>query len=119
MAGRGGGRVGGARTRRASGDDAATAQTLAGRARDELTYSAALVLCCGRTEEEFVRRAAAIGREPEELRANGAAGTVDEVTAKIASFAEIGARRIYLQVLDLTDIDHLELVAEQVMPALP
>jgi len=90
----------------------------AGRRRDDLIYSAALVLCCGRTEEEFVRRAAAIGREPDELRANGAAGTVDEVIAALESFREIGAGRIYLQTLDLTDLDQLALVAESVMPAL-
>ena len=52
-----------------------------------LTYSAALVLCCGADDGEFERRAAAIGREPEELRENGAAGTVDEVAATLDPLA--------------------------------
>ena len=39
-----------------------------------------------------------------------------EVAAKIASFAEIGAERIYLQVLDLSDLDHLGLIASDVLP---
>jgi alkanesulfonate monooxygenase SsuD/methylene tetrahydromethanopterin reductase-like flavin-dependent oxidoreductase (luciferase family) len=84
----------------------------AGRDAGSMTYSAAQVVCCGRTPDELSRRAAAIGREVDELRANGLAGTPDEIAAKIAQFAEIGATRIYLQVLDLTDLDHLELLAE-------
>lgn len=89
-----------------------------GRNRDEIVNSAALVLCCGRTEAEFTKRAAAIGREPDELRANGAAGTVDEVAAAIDRYRQAGASRVYLQMLDLADLDHLALVAEQVAPQL-
>ncbi len=85
---------------------------------ETMTYSAALVLCCGRDEAEFRRRAEAIGREPEELRENGAAGTPDEVVAKIATYRELGIERIYLQTLDLEDLDHLELVSSKVAPQL-
>ena len=81
-----------------------------------MTYSAAQVLCVGETEAEVERRAAAIGREKDELRENGLAGTPDEVIAKIGRFAAAGATRLYLQVLDLTDLDHLRLVARDVMP---
>jgi F420-dependent oxidoreductase-like protein len=81
-----------------------------------MTMSAALVLCCGATEDEFVRRAAAIGREPAELRANGAAGTVPEVVETLKKWVEGGAPRLYLQVLDLADLDHLRLVAAEVAP---
>lgn len=84
-----------------------------------MTMSAALVLCCGEDEETFRRRAAAIGRQPDELRANGACGTPTEVVERLAAFAEAGAERIYLQVLDLHDLDHLRLVAAEVAPALP
>lgn len=90
----------------------------AGRDPESLTYSAALVLCCGRDEAEFRRRAEAIGREPAELRENGAAGTPDEVAAKIATYGELGVTRMYLQTLDLSDLDHLELVASKVAPQL-
>jgi F420-dependent oxidoreductase-like protein len=78
--------------------------------------SAALVLCCGEDEAEVVRRAAAIGREPDELRANGLAGTPQEVVDTLATYAAVGVERVYLQVLDLSDLDHLELVAREVMP---
>jgi F420-dependent oxidoreductase-like protein len=86
-----------------------------GRGSDSIVLSAAQVLCLGENEAEIERRASRIGRDVAELRANGLAGTVDEVIEKIQSFASIGAQRIYLQVLDLTDLDHLNLVAEQVM----
>ncbi|MGX7698390.1 LLM class F420-dependent oxidoreductase [Gordonia polyisoprenivorans] len=81
-----------------------------------LTYSVALVLCCGRSEDELSRRAQAIGRDVAELRANGAAGTPDEVVETISRFRDIGVSRVYLQVLDLADLDHLELVAKEVVP---
>lgn len=79
--------------------------------------SAAQVLCVGRDEPEIARRAGAIGREVDELRTNGLAGTPDEVIAKVERFASIGMTRLYLQVLDLDDLEHLALVAEKVMPA--
>lgn len=83
-----------------------------------ITLSAAQVLCCGRDEAELARRAAAIGRDVAELRANGLAGTPDEVVTKARGFAGMGATRLYLQTLDLSDLEHLELVADEVMPAL-
>ena len=84
-----------------------------------LVYSVGQVLCCGADEAEVGRRAAAIGREPAELRENGLAGTPAEVLEKMGVFAELGAQRFYLQVLDLTDLDHLRLVAEEVLPHAP
>ncbi|MEV6518567.1 LLM class F420-dependent oxidoreductase [Micromonospora chalcea] len=81
-----------------------------------MAWSNALVLCCGRNEAEVKRRAEAIGRDPNELRANGAAGTPAEVVETLGRYAETGSSRAYLQVLDLTDLDHLELVAAEVMP---
>lgn len=88
-----------------------------GRNPDSLRTTAALVVAVGETEAGFERRAAAIGREPAELRANGAAGTVDEAASTIRRFVEAGAQRIYLQVLDLGDLAHLDLIADGVIPA--
>jgi alkanesulfonate monooxygenase len=87
-----------------------------GRDPKSLHLSAAQVVCCGRDEQEIERRAAAIGRKPDELRANGAAGTPDEVVARLEAFGGIGAETIYLQVLDLHDLDHIELLAREVLP---
>lgn len=88
----------------------------AGRYAATMTFSVAQVVCCGKDEATVRQRAAAIGREPAELREHGLAGTPGEVAAKIAEFGEIGAERVYLQVLDLTDLDHLELIAAEVAP---
>jgi len=90
-----------------------------GRSPDDLVYSNALVLCVGADDAEVARRAAAIGREADELRANGVAGTPQEAVDTLASYAAVGATRAYLQVLDLADLDHLDLVAAEVMPHLP
>jgi F420-dependent oxidoreductase-like protein len=87
-----------------------------GRDPATLRTTVALVVCCGRDEAEFRRRADAIGREPDELRANGAAGLPDEVVEKLRAFAAAGAEDAYLQVLDVSDLEHLELVAAEVMP---
>jgi F420-dependent oxidoreductase-like protein len=83
-----------------------------GRDPGELVYSAAQVLCVGRDEAEVARRAAAIGRDVAELRVSGMAGTVEEVTAKLGRWEEAGVQRVYLQVLDLTDLEHVALAAE-------
>ncbi|PWN02913.1 LLM class F420-dependent oxidoreductase [Nocardioides silvaticus] len=88
----------------------------AGRDPDGLTWSNALVVCVGRDEAEVERRAAAIGRTTEDLRANGVAGTPQEAIDTISRFAALGSQRIYLQVLDLSDLEHVHLIAEEVMP---
>jgi F420-dependent oxidoreductase-like protein len=88
----------------------------AGRDPSSIVYSAAQTVCCGKDDAEVARRAAAIGMRPEDLRANAVAGTPAEVVDKIGAFAQAGAERMYLQVLDLGDLDHLELLASQVMP---
>ena len=46
----------------------------AGRDPGSLVYSAAQIVCCGKDEATVSRRAAALGREVDELRANGLAG---------------------------------------------
>jgi F420-dependent oxidoreductase-like protein len=89
-----------------------------GRDPASLAYSSALVLCVGRDEAEIARRAAAIGRDVDELRRHGVAGTPAEAVDVLGRYAEAGAQRVYLQVLDLADLDHLDLVATEVAPQL-
>lgn len=90
-----------------------------GRDPDDLLASVALVVCCGEDDEQVELRAGNIGRASDELRRNGAAGTPAEVLATLADFAEVGADRVYLQVLDLSDLEHLDLLGEQVLRLLP
>ncbi|GAA1036022.1 MULTISPECIES: LLM class F420-dependent oxidoreductase [Streptomyces] len=87
-----------------------------GRKGDDLVYSNALVACVGKNDAEVERRAAAIGREVDELKANGLAGSPAEVVERLGRYAAVGSGRVYLQMLDLDDLDHLELIASEVMP---
>ncbi|GAA0550859.1 LLM class F420-dependent oxidoreductase [Paractinoplanes ferrugineus] len=82
--------------------------------RTELpVFSAAAVLCVGRDDAEVRRRAAAIGREVEEIRENGGVvGTLSEAKETIERYAAEGATRLFLQVLDLSDPAHVELAAD-------
>ncbi|WP_328379034.1 LLM class F420-dependent oxidoreductase [Streptomyces sp. NBC_01020] len=89
----------------------------AGRA-DDLVYSNALVVCVGKDDAEVARRAEAIGRDTADVKANGLGGSPAEVVDKIGRYGAIGSSRIYLQVLDLDDLDHLELISSQVLSQL-
>ena len=64
------------------------------------------------------RRADRRGREPDELRENGAAGTPEEVIASVQEYAEAGATRVYLQFQDLADLEQIDRLGERVLPAL-
>jgi hypothetical protein len=80
-----------------------------------MTYSAAFVVCAGRDDAQIAGRAAAIGRELDELRSNSPlVGTPDEIVEHLGAFAEIGLQRVYLQLLDLSDLEHLRLFADEV-----
>jgi F420-dependent oxidoreductase-like protein len=83
-----------------------------------LIRSVAQVVCCGRDQAEVARRAANIGREAEELSTNGLAGTPAQLLEKIATYQDLGVSRIYLQVLDVKDLDHVGLIADEVLSAL-
>jgi F420-dependent oxidoreductase-like protein len=93
-----------------------SACTAINRDPKSLVYSSALVACIGTNEAEISRRAAAIGRDVEELRLNGLCGTPAEAIDRLKAWSAAGADRMYLQFLDLSDLEHLDLVAEQVMP---
>lgn len=97
----------------------AKAVEAAGRAPDSLTYSAAFVVCAGADDAAVARRAAAIGREVDELRSNSPlAGTAAEIVDRLAPFAKAGVQRVYLQLLDMSDLDHLAFFAGEVIPQL-
>jgi alkanesulfonate monooxygenase SsuD/methylene tetrahydromethanopterin reductase-like flavin-dependent oxidoreductase (luciferase family) len=87
-----------------------------GRDPATMKWSAPLVLCCGADDADFERRAVAAGRDPAKLRGREAAGTPAEVVDLLGGFRDAGADRVYLQLPDLVDLDHLRLVAEEVMP---
>lgn len=93
----------------------AAAVEAAGRAPDSLTYSAAFVVCAGSDDAEVARRATAIGRDVDELRGNSpAVGTPAEIVDKLGPFVDAGVQRVYLQVLDMSDLEHVEFFANEV-----
>ena len=83
-----------------------------------MVFSSALVVCVGRDDAEVARRAEAIGWSVEDVRVSGVAGTPAEAVDTLGRYAEAGSSRVYLQVLDLADLDHLDLVAAEVAPQL-
>ena len=90
--------------------------TAAGRDPGSMRFSVAHTVVCGKDDAEVGRRASAIGWSPEDLRTQGITGTPAQVVDTIGRFARAGAGTIYLQVLDLSDLDHLELLAADVLP---
>jgi F420-dependent oxidoreductase-like protein len=88
----------------------------AGRDPGALVYSAAQTVCCAADAAGLARRAEAIGQRLDELRDTGLAGSPAQIVDKLGQLAGIGATRVYLQVLDLHDLDHLELIAADVLP---
>ncbi|MEV8634988.1 LLM class F420-dependent oxidoreductase [Streptosporangium sp. NPDC051023] len=81
-----------------------------------IVFSAAQAVAVGTGDAELARRAEAAGQDLAALRASGLAGTPAEVVDKIGKLAELGAERVYLQVMDLSDLDQLELIAAEVLP---
>jgi F420-dependent oxidoreductase-like protein len=93
-------------------------EAVAAQGRPDIVLSNAAATCVGKDDAEVKRRAAALGREVDELKADGVAGTPAEAVDKLGQYAEAGATRAYLQILDLDDLDHLELIATAVRPQL-
>jgi F420-dependent oxidoreductase-like protein len=86
--------------------------------RATMTFSFARTTVCGRDAAEVKRRAAAIGHTPDDLDEGQMAGTPAQIVEQLRAFGEKGATRAYLQILDLDDLEHLDLIAEEVAPHL-
>ncbi len=81
--------------------------------------SAAQIVCVGRDDTEIAQRALTLGREVDELRENGLTGTPAEVVDRLGTWREkAGVTRMYLQLMDLADLDQVELIAAEVAPQL-
>jgi alkanesulfonate monooxygenase len=97
-------------------DDACAA---VGRDPAELIRSVAQTTFVGRDDAEVARRAESIGQKPDELGSFHLGGTVAQVVDQLGTWRErTGISRFYLQILDLADLDHVELIAAGVAPQL-
>ena len=90
--------------------------TAIGREPSTLKYTCAQTIVCGVDNAEVARRAKNIGREVAELTESGLCGTPDQVIAKIKQWGAAGSETVYLQILDIDDLEHLDLIAKQVLP---
>ncbi len=95
-----------------------TACVAQGRDPAEVTMSGVLIACCGTSEGEIARRAAAIGLPLAQLYAAGATGSPAQVITRCREGQAAGAQTLYLQIRDLDDLDHVQLIGEEVLPAL-
>ncbi|GAA1125907.1 LLM class F420-dependent oxidoreductase [Kribbella jejuensis] len=81
-----------------------------------LALSTAHTVVVGKDDAQVKQRADAIGRDVEDLKANSIAGTPAEVVDRLGQFAAVGSQRQYVQIMDLQDLDHLDLIAAEVLP---
>ena len=80
-----------------------------------MTWSVALTTAMGADEAEFTRRADAILHTPDQLRNDQLGGTPEEIRDRLGQWADLGAERVYLQVLDLADLDHIAQLGEELI----
>ncbi|HOA86935.1 MAG: LLM class F420-dependent oxidoreductase [Microbacteriaceae bacterium] len=91
-----------------------------GRDPESLRYSVALTTFAGGNEAEVLRRGAEADRSPEQTRSEANIwGDAERIAEKVARLAELGAQRVYFQVLNLRDLEHIEYLGREVLPKLP
>lgn len=102
-----------AETTAAMGKNVDAACEAAGRDPQTILRSACQVVCVADDSATLEMRADAIGRDlDDDLRSNGLAGSIEQAHDKVGQFAARGIERLYFQVLDLGDLDHLEELAQ-------
>lgn len=91
-----------------------------GRDPATLRLSVAMSTIAGADDGEVTRRAARIGRSLEEVRdGTNIVGGAAEIAERMRTYAVFGIDRVYLQLLDLQDVDHVEFLGAEVLPHLP
>lgn len=83
-----------------------------------LRMSVAWPTIVGADEVEVRRRCAAAGIDADSDHGGRLVGTPAQVVEKAAGLVGLGADRLYLQTMDMTDLDHLDLIAAEVLPHL-
>ena len=91
----------------------------AGRDPAELRLSSTLPVCCGLTRDEARRRAAALGEAGLRMLSMGVTGVPGDIVGRVADLAEAGADTVYFHLYDVTDLDHIHLLGQEVLPRLP
>lgn len=112
---------------RAARDRLAGSCAAIGRDPDSLRLSLMTGAVVGADRRELERRAAAlmeregepgdVGEAIEAWRSDRIVGVVDEVLARLAEYAQAGVRRVLLQHLVHEDLEMLELIGTEIVPA--
>ncbi|MFV2099889.1 LLM class F420-dependent oxidoreductase [Micromonospora sp. LOL_024] len=89
-----------------------------GSGRPPLTLSAGIVVAIGRTDADARRRAAPLQVKSALPPEDPVVGSPEQLVDRIGEFAAIGTSRVHLRLIDLDDLDHLELIAAEVLPRL-
>ena len=89
-----------------------------GRDPATLRTSVALPTVVATDDAEYLRRLAAIGADADTFAEVNIAGTPEAAVEKLLRLRELGADRVYLQLVDLRDLEHVELIAAEVLPHL-
>ena len=90
----------------------------AGARRSPLVLSAGVVVAIGRTDAEARRRAAPLHAKTALPPEDPVIGSPAQLVERLGEFAAIGTSRVHLRLIDLDDLDHLELIAAEVLPQL-
>jgi F420-dependent oxidoreductase-like protein len=85
-----------------------------GRDPASLELSVTLTTVCGADQAEVARRGQV---SPPQFELADLAGTPAEVVERLAGYAECGATRAYLRLLDLRDVEQIELLGAAVVPS--
>jgi alkanesulfonate monooxygenase SsuD/methylene tetrahydromethanopterin reductase-like flavin-dependent oxidoreductase (luciferase family) len=86
--------------------------------RPPLVLSAGVVAAIGRTDAEVRRRAAPLHAKSALPPEDAVVGSPAQLVKQLGEFAAIGTTRIHLRLIDFNDLDHLELIAGEVLPQL-
>jgi hypothetical protein len=79
-----------------------------------MTYSVSYPVCTGHDDRAVSRRASALGPEFDAL--HPLVGTPGQLADAIGPFVEAGVQRVYVQLIELSDLDNLCVLAEEVVP---
>lgn len=92
----------------------------AGRDPGTVKLSIAMSTIAGPDDATVARRAARIDRTLEQVRDGvNIVGGPDEIAERIAVYRSFGIERVYFQLLDLQDVDHVHYLGAEVLPHLP
>ena len=89
-----------------------------GRDPATMRTSVALPTVVATNDAEYLQRLAAIDADPDTFAEVNVAGSPEAAVEKLERLRELGADRVYLQLVDVRDLEHLELIAAEVLPQL-